>query len=146
MLWVLSVLNCKLRPSDIEFSLPHQQAQRCIVSNALLANEGHRIDLGTGIIVGAKKSDVLDASRHRSSGRGMFLTGYFALPFSGGAFIASCVIDVGVAAMQLTVAQYQDATNILGHTIAGTSIQRIEAILNHDCFQLRSPTNIADGA
>jgi hypothetical protein len=47
--------------------------------------------------------------------------------------------------MQLAVAQYQDATNVLGHTIAGTSIQRIEAILNHDCFHLRSPTNIADG-
>jgi hypothetical protein len=102
----------------------HQQAQRCIVSNALLAKEGHCIDLGTGIVVGAKKSDVLDAGRHRSPGRGM--TGYFTLPVSGGAFIASSVIDVSVAAMQLTVAQYQDATNVLGHTIAGTSIQRIE--------------------
>ena len=87
----------------------HQQAQRCIVSNALLAKEGHCIDLGTGIVAGAKKPDVLDAGRHRSPGRGMFLTGYFTLPVSGGAFIASCVIDVGVAAMQLTVAQYQDA-------------------------------------
>jgi hypothetical protein len=75
----------------------------------------------------------------------MFLTSYFALPVSGGAFIASCVIDVSVTAMQLAVAQYQDATNVLGHTIAGTSIQRIEAILNHDCFHLRSPANIADG-
>ena len=46
----------------------HQQAQRCIVSNALLAHEGHCIDLGTGIAVGAKKSDVLDAGRHRSPG------------------------------------------------------------------------------
>jgi len=109
MLWVLSVLNCKLRPSDIEFSLPHQQAQRCIVSNALLAKEGHCIDLGTGIVAGAKEPDVLDAGRQQSPGRGMFLTGYFTLPISDGAFIASCVIDVGVAAMQLTVAQYQDA-------------------------------------
>jgi hypothetical protein len=46
----------------------HQQAQRCIVSNALLAKEGHRIDLGTGIVLGAKKSDVLDAGRRRSPG------------------------------------------------------------------------------
>jgi hypothetical protein len=46
---------------------------------------------------------------------GMFLTGYFTLPISGGAFKASCVIDVGIAAMQLTVAQYQDATNVFGH-------------------------------
>ena len=102
------------------------------------------MDLGTGIVVGAKKTNVLDASRHRSPGRGMFLTGYFALPVSGGALIASCVIDVGVAAMQLAVAQYQDATNVLGHTIAGTSIQRIEPVPNHDCFHTRSPTNIAD--
>jgi hypothetical protein len=124
----------------------HQQAQRCIVSNALIAKEGHGIDLGTGIVVGAKKSDVLDTGRHRSPGRGMFLTGYFTLPVSGGAFITSCVIDVSVAALQLAVAQYEDATNFLGYTIAGTSIQRIEAILNHDCLHLRSPTNIADGA
>jgi hypothetical protein len=46
--------------------------------------------------------------------------------------------------MQLTVAQYQDATNVLGDTIAGTSIQRIKPVLNHDCFHTRSPTNIAD--
>ena len=74
----------------------------------------------------------------------MFLTGYFTLPFSGGAFIASCVLDEGIAAMQLTVAQYQDATNVLGYTIARTSIQRIEPVPNHDCFHTRSPTNIAD--
>ena len=48
----------------------------------------------------------------------MFLTGYLTLPVSGGALIASCVIDVDVAAMQLAVAQYQYATNVLGHTIA----------------------------
>jgi hypothetical protein len=42
--------------------------------------------------------------------------------------------------MQLTVAQYQDATNVLGHTIAGTSFQRIEPVPNHDCFRTRSPT------
>ena len=103
----------------------YQQTQRCIVSNTLLANEGHRIDVGPGIVVSAKKPDVLDAGRHRSPGRGMFLTGYFTLPVSGGTLIASRVIDVGVAAMQLAVAQYQDATNVLGHTIAGGSIQRI---------------------
>ena len=39
----------------------HQQAQRCIVSNALLAKEGHCIDLGTGIVLGAQKFDMLDA-------------------------------------------------------------------------------------
>jgi hypothetical protein len=66
----------------------HQQAQRCIVSNALLAKERHCIDLGTGIVEGTKKSDVLDAGRHRSPGWGMFLTGYFTLPISDGAFIA----------------------------------------------------------
>jgi hypothetical protein len=82
----------------------HQQAQRCIVSNALLAKEGHCIDLGTGIVVGAKEPDVLDLGRHRSRGRGMFLTGHFTLPVSSRALIASCVIDVGVAAMQLAVA------------------------------------------
>jgi hypothetical protein len=110
----------------------------------LLANEGHRINLGTGIVVGAKEPDVLDLGRHRSRGRGMFLTGHLTLPISGGALIASCVIDVGVAAMQLTVAQYQDAANVLGDTIAGTSIQRIEPVPNHDCFHTRSPSNIAD--
>jgi len=69
----------------------HQQAQRCIVSNALLAKEGHCIDLGTGIVVGAKEPDVLDLGRHRSRGRGMFLTSHLTLPVSGGALIASCV-------------------------------------------------------
>ena len=38
----------------------YEQAQRCIVSNTVLAHEGHRIDLGSGIVVGAKKSDMLD--------------------------------------------------------------------------------------
>jgi hypothetical protein len=106
----------------------HQQAQRCIISNTSFANEGHRIDLGTGIVVGTKKSDVLDAGRHWSPGRGMLLTGYFALPVSGGAFITSCVIDVGVAAMQLTAAQYQDATNVLGHfpPPEGVSVKRVQ--------------------
>jgi hypothetical protein len=65
----------------------HQQAQRCIVSNALLAKEGHCIDLGTGIVVGAKEPDVLDLGRHRSRGRGMFLTSHLTLPVSGGAGI-----------------------------------------------------------
>src|SRR4029453_19353289 len=102
------------------------------------------VPLGTGIVLGCKKSDVLDLGRHRCRGGGVFLTGHLTLPISGGAFIASCVIDVGVAAMQLTVAQYQDATNVLGDTIAGTSIQRIKPVLNHDCFHTRSPTNIAD--
>jgi len=96
----------------------YQQAQRCIVSNTVLAHEGHRIDLGSSIVVGAKKSDMLDLGRHRSRGRGMFLTGHFTVPVSSRALIASCVIDVGVAAMQLTFAQYQDATNVLGHTRA----------------------------
>jgi hypothetical protein len=64
----------------------------------------------------------------------VFLTGYFALPISSGAFITSCVVDVGVAAVQLTVAQYQDATNVVGHTIARNSIQRIKSVPNHDSF------------
>jgi hypothetical protein len=46
--------------------------------------------------------------------------------------------------MQLTVAQYQDTTNVLGYTIAGTSIQRIEPVPNHDCFHTRPPASIAD--
>jgi hypothetical protein len=37
----------------------------------LLAKEGHGIDLGTGIVVGAKKPDVLDPRRHRSPSRGV---------------------------------------------------------------------------
>jgi len=37
------------------------------------------------------------------------LTGHFTPPVSSRALIASCVIDVGVAAMRLAVAQYQDA-------------------------------------
>ena len=127
--------------------ISYQQAQRCIVSNTLLANESHRIDPGAGIGVGAEKSDVLDTGRHRSPGRGMFLTGHFTLPVSSRALIASCVEDVGVAAMQLAVTQYQDTTNFVGHTVAGTSIQRIEPVLDHDCFHTtQSPTNIADAA
>jgi hypothetical protein len=113
----------------------YQQAQRCIVSNTLLAKEGHCIGLGTGIVVGAKESDVLDPGRHRSPGWGMFLTSYFTLPPSIGTLVTSGVKDKGVAAVHLAVAQYQDAANFIGHAIAGGSIQRIESILYHDCFR-----------
>ena len=45
---------------------------------------------------------------------------------------------------------YTGSTNVahvLGARVANTiSIQRIETILNHDCFQLRSPMNVADRA
>jgi hypothetical protein len=97
----------------------------------LLANDGHRIGLGAGIIVGAKKSDVLNFGSDRSRGRGMFLAGHFALPPSGGALVVSRVIDVGIAAEHLAVLQYQDGTNFIAYTIAGSSIQRIEPVLNH---------------
>jgi hypothetical protein len=79
----------------------------------LLANEGHCIRLGTGIIVSAKESDVLDPGRHRPPGRGVFLTSHFALPPSGGTLVASCVKDEGVAALQISVAQYQDAADFI---------------------------------
>ena len=116
----------------------HQQAQRCIVPNTLLANEGHCIDPGTGIVVGAKKPDVLDPGRHRPPGRGMFLTGYLTLPLSSGKLLVSCVVDKGVAAMHLAVAQYKDAANFIGDTIAGSGSQRVEPVLNHDCFATAS--------
>ena len=37
--------------------------------------------------------------------------------------------------MQLAVVQYQDAINFIVHHIAGSSSQRIEPVLNHDCFR-----------
>ncbi len=44
--------------------------------------------------------------------RGMFSTNHFTLPPSGGTLVASGVVNVSVAAMQLAVAQYQDAANV----------------------------------
>jgi hypothetical protein len=99
-----------------------QKSQCCVVSNALLANEGHCIGPGAGIVIGAKESDVLDARLDRPRGRGMFLTGHFTLPPSGRALVVSCVVDVGIAAKQLTVVQYQDAANSIVYAIARSSI------------------------
>jgi hypothetical protein len=83
----------------------HHQAQRCIVSNALLAKERHCIDLGTGIVVGANGPDVLAlAAIGRRSG--YVVDWLFTLPTFRRS-IHSC--DVAAAAMQPTVAQYQDA-------------------------------------
>jgi len=48
-------------------------------------------------------------------------TGHFTLPPSGGTLVASSVIDVGVAAMQLAVVQDQDATNFTDRNVAGSS-------------------------
>ena len=42
-----------------------QKTQGRIISNCMLANERHRIDLRTGIIVSAKKSYVLDPHGYR---------------------------------------------------------------------------------
>ena len=66
-----------MRPLSACNSLCRQQAQRCIVSNALLAKEGHCIDLGTGIVVSAKKSDLLNPS-----------LAIFPLPWAAKAFLA----------------------------------------------------------
>ena len=101
----------------------YQQAQRRVVSNALLANEGHCIGLGTGTVVGAEESDVLDSGSHRSRSRGMFLTGHFTLPLSGRALVGSCVINVGIAAIQFAIVQDQDATNVNTHSVAGSRSQ-----------------------
>ena len=115
-----------------------QQAQRCIVSNALLANEGHCIDLGTGIVVGAKKPDVLDPGRHRSPGRGMFLTGYLTLPLSSGKLCSFLCSRQRRRRHAPGRRAYKDAANFIGDTIAGNGIQRVESVLYHDCFATAS--------
>jgi hypothetical protein len=97
----------------------------------MLANEGHCIDLCTGIVVGANESDVLDPVCHRSPGWGVFLTSHFTLPPSIGTLVASGVKDKGVAAVHLAVAQYQDATNFTVRSIERNGSQRIESIPNH---------------
>ena len=60
----------------------YEQAQCCIVSNTLLANEGCGIGFGTGVVVGTAESDALDTFYHRSRGRSMLLTRHitFHLP------------------------------------------------------------------
>ena len=95
----------------------YQQTQCGIVSNALIANERHCIDLGTAIIVGTNKTDVLDLGHHGASAGRMFMTGNLALPVPGGAFVIPRIEDKGIAAGHLTVAKYQDTTNIVGNTI-----------------------------
>ena len=80
----------------------------------MLANDGHCI----GIVVAPKESDVLDPGYHRSPGRGVLLARHFTLPASGGTLVASCVKDVGVATLQISVVQYQDAANLIVYTVA----------------------------
>jgi hypothetical protein len=111
-----------------------QKPQRCIVSRTMLAPEGHCINLGTVTVVGANEPDVLDPICHRARTRGMFLTSYFTLPIFGRTLVASCLIDVGVAAKQLAIVQDQDAANFAVHTIAGSSDERIDSILNHALY------------
>ena len=68
----------------------------------------------------------------------MFLANHFTRPVGSG------VKDVGVAAMQFAVAQYRNATNFNVHTINGNSGQRIESVLDHDCFRSQPPEIVAD--
>ena len=112
----------------------YQQAQRCIVSDTLLANEGCGIGLDTGVVVGPAEPDVLDPFCHRSRGRSVFLADHFAFPLAIGTVAGPRVKDEGVAAVYLAVAEYQDATNFDVHSIDGNSDQRIEPVLNHDYF------------
>ena len=51
----------------------------------------------------------------------MFITNHFTFPLAIGTVVGPGVIDVGVAAMQLAVVQYQDATNFNVHSIDGNS-------------------------
>jgi hypothetical protein len=74
----------------------------------------------------------------------MFLANHFTRPLAIGTVVGSGVKDVGVAAMQFAVAQYQNATNFNVHTINGNSGQRIESVLNHDCFRSQPPEIVAD--
>jgi hypothetical protein len=53
---------------------------------------------------------------------------HLALPVSSGALVASCEIDVGVAAMHMAIAQYEHAANFTGDIIAGNSSQRIKHV------------------
>lgn len=93
------------------------------LSNTLFANEGHCIDLGPGIVVCPKEPDVLHSGRHWSPGGGMFLTGHFTLPVvSGGAFVVSGVVNIGVAATDLTIPQDKYTAHIIGRTIAGVAL------------------------
>lgn len=109
-----------------------QQAQRSIVSSTLFANDGNCIDLGTDIIVGAKKSGVLYSRRHTSARRCVFLAGHLALPVSdSGAFPVSGVIDECVATTHLTIPEDKNVTSIVAHTVARSSIERVESILDH---------------
>jgi hypothetical protein len=101
----------------------YEQAQYCIVSDTLLANEGCSIGFGTGVVVGTAESDVLDTFYHRSRGRSMLLTRHITLPLSIGTLVGARVIDVGVAAKQLAVLQYQDAANFNVESIDGNSGQ-----------------------
>jgi len=71
----------------------------------------------------------------------MFITNHFTFPLAIGTFVGPGVIDVGIAAKQLTVVQYQDATNFNVHSIDGNSGQRIESIFDHNC--LRTQRSIA---
>ena len=46
--------------------------------------------------------------------------------------------------MQFAVAQYQNATNFNVHTINGNGGQRIESVLNNDCFRSQPPEIVAN--
>src|SRR4029077_7938865 len=94
-----------LKFSDCNLNLDlHQQAQRCIVSDTLLANEGYGIGFGTGVVVGADEPDVLDPFCGRSRSGSMFLADHFTSPLTIGTGVGPGVKDVGVAVLQLAVA------------------------------------------
>jgi hypothetical protein len=119
----------------------YQQPQNRVVANTSLTNEGCGIGFGTDAVVDTAESDVLDPFYHRSRSRSMFLTHHFTFPLAIGTFVGPSVIDVGIAAKQLAVVQYQDATNFNVHSIEGNSGQRIDSVFNHDC--LRAQCSIA---
>ncbi len=60
----------------------------------------------------------------------MFLTGHFTLPVvSGGAFVVSGVVNIGVAATELTIPQDKYAAHIINRTIAGSGTKCVESVL-----------------
>ena len=79
----------------------------------------------------------------------MFLTGHFTLPVvSGGAFVVSGVVNIGVAATDLTIPQDKYAAHIIGRTIAGSGTKCVESVLDHDVWyyvanQIKARTRIS---
>ena len=118
-----------------------QQAQQCIVSETLLANEGRGIGFGTGVVVDTAEPDVLDPFYRRSRSRSMLATSHFTFPLAIRTVVGPGVIYVGVTALQLAVAQHEDSTNFNTHSIEGNRGQRIESVFDHDWVRARVTDN-----